>query len=156
MRSSSASRLDFPAWSETSSLRLLPTSAGVDVLVGLRRLQDRRGMDAGLGRERAVADVGRMAVGRAVENLVERARDMGEAGELVVGNADLETLGELGLELQRRDDRHQVGVAAALAEAVERALDLAGAGAHRRERVRHRLLGVVVGVDADVVAGNAP
>ena len=59
---------------------------------------------------------------------------------------------KLRLQLQRRDDRHQIGVAAALAEAVQRALDLARAGAHRRERVRHRLLGVIVGVDADMVA----
>jgi hypothetical protein len=37
---------------------------------------------------------------------------------------------------------------------VERALDLPRARAHGRERVRHSLLGVVVRVDADVVAGH--
>ena len=36
-------------------------------------------MDAGLGREGALADIGRVAVRRAVEHLVERARDMREA-----------------------------------------------------------------------------
>ena len=111
-------------------------------------------MDAGLGGERALAHIGRVAVGRAVEHLVERVRGVRELLELVVRHADLELVGEFRLELERRDDRDEIGVAAALAEPVERALDLARAGAHRRERVRHRLLGVVVGVDADMVAGD--
>ena len=111
-------------------------------------------MDAGLGRERALADIGRMAVGRAVEDLVEGVGDMGEARELVVGDADLETLGIAELELEVADQRNQIGIAAALAEAVERALDLARAGAHRGERIRHRLLGVVMGMDAEMVAGH--
>ena len=63
-------------------------------------------------------------------------------------------LGEFRLELQRRDDGDEIGVAAALAEPVERALDLPRAGAHGGECVGHRLLGVVMGVDADMVAGN--
>ena len=58
------------------------------------------------------------------------------------------------LQLQRRDDGDEIGVAAAFAEPVERALDLARAGAHRGKRIRHRLLGVVMGMDADMVAGN--
>ena len=132
----------------------MPTALGRHVLVGRRVLHDGGGMDAGLGRERALAHIGRVAVGRAVEHLVERARDMGEVLELVVGDADVEFLRELRLELQRRDDRDEIGVAAALAEPVERALDLARAGAHGGERIGHRLLGVVVGVDADVVAGD--
>ena len=63
-------------------------------------------------------------------------------------------LGKLRLQLQGRDDRDQIGVAAALAEAIERALDLARAGAHGRQRVRHRLFGVIVRMDADMVAGH--
>ena len=43
---------------------------------------------------------------------------------------------------------HQVGVAAALAVAVDRALDLTGAGVDRGQRVGHRQFAVVVGVDA--------
>ena len=46
---------------------------GRHVLVGRRLLDDGRGVDAGLGRERALADVGRMPVGRPVQNLVEHA-----------------------------------------------------------------------------------
>ena len=49
---------------------------------------------------------------------------------------------------QRRDDRDQVGVAAALAVAVDRALHEAGALLDRGEAVGDGALGVVVGVDA--------
>ena len=54
------------------------------------------------------------------------------------------------LELQRGQDRDQVGVAAALAVAVDRALDQPRAGLDRGERVGDAALGVVVGVDADL------
>ena len=49
---------------------------GRDMLVGGGVLDDRRGVDAGLGGEGALADVGRVAVRRAVEPLVERVRDV--------------------------------------------------------------------------------
>ena len=128
---------------------------GRDVLVGRGILHDRGGMDAGLGGEGALADIGRVAVRRAVEHLVERARDVGEAVVSCSSDTPISKRSrEFRLELQGRDDRDEIGVAAALAQAVERALDLARAGAHRGERVRHRLLGVIVRVDADVVAGD--
>ena len=63
-------------------------------------------------------------------------------------------IGKLALQPQRRDQRTQIGVAAALAEPVQRALDLPRAGAHRGQRIGDRLLGIVMGVDADVIAGN--
>ena len=107
-------------------------------------------MNAGLGGERAFADIGRVSVGRAVEHFIERARGVRQGLELGVRDADIETVRELALELQRRDDRDEVGVATALAEPIERALDLARAGAHRGERIGHRLLGIVMRVDADV------
>ncbi len=53
------------------------------------------------------------------------------------------------LELQVRDDRREVRVAGALAEAVERSLHMAGAGLDGRHRVGHGATGVVVAVDAD-------
>ena len=53
------------------------------------------------------------------------------------------------LQLQGRQDRDQVGVAGALAVAVDRALHEPGAGADRGERVGDAAAGVVVGVDAD-------
>ena len=69
-------------------------------------------------------------------------------------DADLEAVGIGRLQHQRRDQRGEVGVAAALADAVERALDLADAGADGGERIGHRLLGVVMGMDAEMIAGD--
>ena len=111
-------------------------------------------MNAGLGDERAFADIGRMAVRRAVEHVVERPRHLHQGRHLVRGHADLEGVGKFALQPQRRDQRTQIGVAAAFAEPVQRALDLPRAGAHRGQRIGHRLLGVVMGVNADVIAGN--
>ena len=113
-------------------------------------------MDARLGREGALADIGRVAVGGAIEEVVERARHARDLAESRVRYTDLEALGIFGLELQRRNDGGEIGVAAAFAEAIERALDLPRAGTHRGKAVRHRLLGVVVGVNADTVSGNLP
>jgi hypothetical protein len=74
--------------------------------------------------------------------------------ELRVRHADLEAPGEFALELQCRNDGHEIGVATALTEPVQGALDLPGAGAHGGERIGHRLLGIVVGVNADVAPGD--
>ena len=60
------------------------------------------------------------------------------------------------LELQVGDDRDEVGVAAALAVAVHRALDQHGALGDRGERVRDAALGVVVAVDAERRAAARP
>ena len=59
------------------------------------------------------------------------------------------------LQLQRRQDRDEVRVPAALADAVHRALHEAGALTHGRDRVRDTALGVVVGVDADHLGAEA-
>ena len=53
------------------------------------------------------------------------------------------------LQLQIGDDRAEIGVAAALAEAVDGPLHLHGARLDRGERVGDRELGVVVAVDAE-------
>ena len=135
-------------------LALVADALRRDVLVSRRLFYDRGGVDAGFGGKRTLADIGRVAIRGAIEQFVERVRDAREAAERFVRHADLEFVGIFAFELQRRDDGNEVGVAAALAEPVERALDLARAGAHRGERIRHRLLGVVMGMDADMVAGN--
>ena len=77
--------------------------------------------------------------------------DLGQRSELIVRHADVERIGVILLQEQRRDDRDEIGVAAALAKPVQRALDLPGARAHRGERIRDRVLGVVMRVDADAV-----
>ena len=53
------------------------------------------------------------------------------------------------LQLEVGDDRGQVRVPASLAVAIHAALDVRGAGVDRRQRVRHRDVGVVVRVDAN-------
>ena len=125
-----------------------------DVLVGGRLLHDRGSVDAGLGSKRTFADIRRVAVRRAIEQFVERMRHPRQAAKRLVRYADFEFAGIFALELQRRNNGNEIGVAAALAEPVKRALDLPRAGAYRGKRVRHRLLGVVMGVDADMVAGD--
>ena len=62
----------------------------LDMLVGPRVLGDRRGMDAGLGGEGAGADIGRLAVGRAVDQFVEAMGELGQPGQPLVADADLE------------------------------------------------------------------
>ena len=63
-------------------------------------------------------------------------------------------LGIIRLQHQRRDDRGEIGVAAALAKPVQRALDLPRARAHRRERIGDAVIRVVMHVDADMIAGD--
>ncbi len=88
-------------------------------------------MDAGLGRERAFAHVGRVTVRSLVQDLIQNAARMRELGETLRRDAGLEHVREGALEQQRRDDRGQIGVAATLADAVQRALDLSAALPHR-------------------------
>ncbi len=115
---------------------------GLDVLVRPRVLVDGRDMDAALVGEGAVADVGGPHVGRQVGALVDVAREALELGEpLWLRSAELEC--EVG------DDADEVGVATALTVAVDRALDVRGAGLHGREGVGDGQLAVVVGMDAD-------
>ncbi len=53
------------------------------------------------------------------------------------------------LELQNGDDARQIGIAAALPVAVDRAVHHDGSGPHPRDAVRHGQPAVVVGVDAE-------
>ena len=119
-------------------------SLRVDVLVRLRVLEDRGHVHAALVREGRVADVGLRRPRRAVGQLRDETGDVAQLAEVRLGDAV-----EPHLEDQARDDRHEVGVAAALAEAVERPLHLADALGDRGQRVRHRALGVVVHVDPE-------
>src|SRR5215216_5307869 len=109
-------------------------------------------MDAGFGCEGALAHIGSVPVGGTVKQLVECMRDLGEPLELLLRHANLETVGIIRFQLQRRDDGHEISVAAALAQSIERTLDLPRTGAYSGERIRHRLLGIVMRVYADMVA----
>ena len=69
---------------------LVADAFGRHVLVGLRLLQDGRGMNAGLGRERALADVGRMPVRRLVQHLIEHAARVRQRAQPLRRHAGLE------------------------------------------------------------------
>jgi hypothetical protein len=83
-------------------------------------------MHAALVRERVAADVRLVWIGGEVEQLVEEVRGRRERSELRLGQAFVAEL-----QLQVGDDRDQVGIAAALAVAVDRPLHMGRALAHR-------------------------
>ena len=124
------------------------------MLVGARVLGYGGGVDAALMRERRFANIGRVPVGLAVQKLVELAGKRGQRGERFRGDAGFEAARIVLLQDQGWDDRGEVRVAAALAEPVQRALDLPGARADGRQRVGDRVLRIVMGVDADALAGD--
>ncbi len=98
------------------------------MFVGARVLQQCRGMDAGLGGEGRGTDIGRLGFGRAVQQLVEIVGKLRQALQRLAIDAGLEALVIGGLQQKRRYDGDEIGVAAAFADAVQRALDLAHAG----------------------------
>ena len=118
---------------------------GRNVLVAVRDLLDRGDVHAALVRERGAPDVGRVRARADVGDLADRARQLGQLGQVLLGNA-----APLHLQLQRGDDRDQVGVAAALAPAVDRPLHLRAAGLDAGQRVGDREIAVVVRVDAEL------
>ena len=128
---------------------------GRDVFVGGGILLDRACMEARLVCEGRGADIGRAAKRHAVQDVVELAGDAGEGFEALGRDAGGKAAGIGFFQKKRRDQRCKVGVAAAFAEAVQRALDLARARFDRREAARHGVAGIVVGVDAEAVARNA-
>ena len=156
MRSSSARMFERPGLVRDEHPAPVADRLRRHMLIGARVLLHGRDMEAAFMREGRLADIRRVPVGRAVQDLVEQARGVGQRPQLLRRDAGLEAIGIIGLQHQRRDDRGEIGVAAALAEPVQRALDLARAGAHRRERVRHGVVGVVMRMDAETVAGDAP
>jgi len=114
-------------------LAMISDRFGRHMFIGLGVFEHRGGMNAGFCHKRAFADIGRVSIGRAIEHIVQRPRNLHQGRHLVRRDADLEPIGKFALEPQRRDQRTQIGVAAAFAKPVQRALDLPSAGAHRRQ-----------------------
>ena len=117
---------------------------GIDVLVGVLGAGDGAGVEAGLVGEGPGADVGRLRADRPVEQLGDVVADARQLGQPAVGEA---AIAELQLEVA--DDRREVGVAGALADAGQRPLDVARSPGDGGHRVGHGAAGVVVAVDAD-------
>ena len=120
---------------------------GAHVLVGGGEPRDGAGVQAALVGEGRRARVGMM---RGHGHVAELGHVLGHACKL--DEAAVPHAFRTHLQLQVGDDREQVGVAHALADAVHGTLHLRGAGAHGRERVGHRATGVVVAVDAESLA----
>jgi hypothetical protein len=114
------------------------------VLEGARVGADAGDVHAALMGEGVAADERLVRIRRDVEQLVDEVGDSCEPRELFVRDALVAEL-----ELQVRQDRGQVGVAGALADAVHRPLNEAGALVHGRQGVRDGALEVVVRVDPD-------
>src|SRR5262245_61931131 len=105
------------------------------MLVSRRVLHNGGRVNAGFGRKCAFADIRRGSIGRSIEPLVERVRNVGKFFERGIGHSDVEACRELRLEFQSRNDGDQIGIAATLAKAVERALYLTCAGSYRGKRI---------------------
>ena len=123
--------------------------AGVDVLEGARVRAHAGDVHPALVGERVAPDVRLVGVGGDVAELVDEMGGRSERRELLVRHA-----GVAELQLERGQDRDEVRVAAALADAVHRALHERRALLDRRERVGDAALGVVVGVDPDPLAAE--
>ena len=116
----------------------------LDVLVGGGILQYRADMHAALVGERAVADVGLIVAHRQIRQLGDVARHRGQRLQILAADG-----GVAELQLQIRDDGHQVGVAAALAIAVDAALHVRASGFHRGDGIGHGDIAIVVRMDAE-------
>ena len=117
----------------------------VEVLEGPRVGLYPCGVHAALVGEGVAPDVGLIGVGGGVGQLVDEVGGLGQQRQAVGGHALIPHR-----ELQRRQDRDQVGVAASLAVAVDRPLHHPRPSVDRGKRVRDPALGVVVGVDPDL------
>jgi len=123
---------------------LIAYQGRVDMFVGPAGLAQGVDVEARLVGERALAHVRHVEHGGLIADLGDEPRDLRERLDLLRGQ-DLQP----HLQGQIRDHRAEIGVAAPLAQAVDRALDLAGAGPNRGQAVGHSALRVVVGVDGD-------
>ena len=128
---------------------LVADDIGRDVLIGSRVFRQRGRVDTGLGREGARTDIRRLPFGTRFSISSKRRDSWVSPAERGFTDADLEAVGVAGLEHQGRDQRHKVGVAAALAVPVEGAAGCAGPAAVHRKGIGDRQIGVVMGMNAE-------
>ena len=123
---------------------LVADRPGIHVLERVDVLEDGVDVHAPLVGESAFPDVRQERKERHVGKLGDQTAGGGKPLEAPVGEA-----GVGPLHLERRDDGREVGVAAALADSDQGALDVRGAGLDGHDRVGHGHPVVVVAVDAD-------
>ena len=128
---------------------------GVDMFVGRGVLDDGAGVEPGLVSKRGCADVGGRAEGHAVEDVIEHARHAGQVGKRFFRDARFKARRIRFFQQKRRNQRCQVGIAAAFAEAIEGALDVPRARVDGGQGVGDSVARVVVGMDAKAIAGDA-
>ena len=115
-----------------------------DVFVGLRIFEHRADVNAALVRECAGPDIRLSTRDLQVREVGDITRDGSQSLELVRADGFIAQL-----QLQIRDDAGEVGVAAALAIAVQAALHMCYAFFDRRQRIGHRDIGIVVRMNPD-------
>jgi hypothetical protein len=113
--------------------QLVADQTRIHVLIALGQLRHRRRMEAALMGEGVAADVRGVGVEVHVRERGDRVRHLGELAQPLRGKHHVAEL-----ELQRRDQRDQIQVAAALAVAVDGALDVHTARIDGGERVGER------------------
>ena len=87
-----------------------------------------------------------------VQNIVKLAAHCGQPRQRLTAHTRLKQARVRLLEQERRNERGEVCIAAALAEAVECPLHLPRTRVDRGQRAGHRIFCIVVGVNTDLVA----
>ena len=142
---------DRPESSLTRMRRSLPTDSGVDVFVAVGDPGDGVNVHAAFVGEGALADERLVGAVVHVRQIVDIARQLGEPLRAAGGRALRSPFfdGQIGA------DGNQIGVAAAFADAVDRALHLHRAGIDGGQRIGDGQIAIVVAVNADGHVGRA-
>ena len=122
------------------------------MLVGPGILLHGRNVQPTLVAERPLPDIGLAAVRAAVQQFVQHMRYGSQPFELRRRNPGLVAC----LQGQGRNHRNQVGIAATLTQPVDRTLDLPDPRLDRGQGIGNRVFGIVMGVDAEMRAGDMP
>ncbi len=135
---------DRPESSLTKIRRSLPTDSGRDVFVTVGDPGDGVNVHAAFVRERALADERLIATVIHVGHVVDIARKFRQPLCTAIG----QHLKARFFHGQVRANGNQIGIAAALADAVDRALHLHRAGIDGRQRIGHGQIAIVVAVNS--------
>ena len=112
-------------------------------------------MQTRLMRKGGAAHIGRLALWHAVENFIQQARGTGQVFQPRFADTNF-ILAAIGVfQKQGRNQRGQIGIAAALAQTIERALNMARARIYRGQTARNGGFGVIMGMNAQTIPRHA-